>query len=112
MRALILSACALAALAAGCDRTRAPSTEAASSEVRQTRFPGQVTAGGGSSGELIATTETATNARNSGGTPGTGGGMEGNTGGAKMGGTVPETAPSTAGTNTQAPAAPPKPPGQ
>lgn len=112
MKPLMLAACALAVLAAGCDRQRAPSTEPAASEVRQTRFPGQVTAGGSTSGELIATTEQATNARTSGGTPGTAAGMEGNTGGARMGGTVPAQTPSTAGTDSRGPAPPPNQPVQ
>ncbi|MFD2368162.1 hypothetical protein [Pseudoduganella sp. GCM10020061] len=105
MRTLILGVCALAALAAGCDRDRAGSTAPAASEVRQTKFPGQVTAGGGTSGDVAAAALVATDASYAGGTPGTAGGMGGNTGGAKMGGTVAESGHAPSGTNTKPPAA-------
>ena len=78
---------ALALLASGCDRGRTP----ASDGVLQTKFPGQVTAGGGSSGEVLArTSRPTTDATYAGGTPGIAGGSGGTTGGAAMGGTVQE----------------------
>lgn len=106
MRTVILAACALAALVSGCDRQRARSTAPAASEMRQTRFPGMVTAGGGTGGEVIASTsQHATDASYAGGTPGTAGGMGGNVGGAQMGGTVAESGHAPSGTNTKPPAA-------
>lgn len=105
MRMLIVATCALAVLAAGCDRGRSHSTEPAASEVRQTRFPGQVTAEGTTSGEVIAARPPAADGSYAGGTPGTAGGMEGNVGGAKMGGTVAESGHAPSGTNTKPPAA-------
>jgi hypothetical protein len=105
MRMMILATCALAVLASGCDRGRSRSTEPAASEVRQTRFPGQVTAGGATGGEVIASTARTVDGSYAGGTPGTAGGMEGNVGGAKMGGTVAESGVAPSGTNTKPPAA-------
>jgi hypothetical protein len=105
MRILIATTCALAVLAAGCDRGRSRSTEPAASEVRQTRFPGQVTADGSTSGDVMAAVKPAVDGSYAGGTPGTAGGMEGNTGGAKMGGTVAESGVAPSGTNTRPPAA-------
>lgn len=102
--ATILAACALAALAAGCDRG-ANSTRAAASEVRQTKFPGQVTAGGGTGGEIIAQQQRATDASYAGGTPGHAGGAGGTTGGAQLGGVVAESGHAPSGTNTKPPAA-------
>jgi hypothetical protein len=78
---------ALAILAAGCTGRDTPSV----SGVRQTKFPGQVTAGGGTSGQVLARTDTrTTDATYAGGTPGIAGGSGGNTGGAATGGTVQE----------------------
>jgi hypothetical protein len=83
--------CALAAsalFATGCSRNTAP----ASDGVIQTKFPGQVTAGGGTSGEIIArTARPVTDATYAGGTPGIAGGAGGNTSGAAVGGTTRET---------------------
>lgn len=107
MKTMMVAACALAVLAAGCDRDKG--TEPAADGVRQTRFPGQVTAGGATSGTVIASTQRATDASYAGGTPGTAGGMEGNVGGAKMGGTVAESGHAPSGTNTKPPALPAKP---
>jgi hypothetical protein len=67
---------------AACDR------EGGSHEVRQTKFPGQFSAGGGTSGEVMARNSTATSGRASSGTPGIPQGAGGNTGGAAMGGAV------------------------
>ncbi|NML15900.1 hypothetical protein [Azohydromonas caseinilytica] len=82
-RGISLAGAALLAalLAAGCDR--GPKVE---DGVVQTKFPGQVSAGGGTSGEVIAQSggkQTAPPA----GTPGIPQGAEGNVGGARMGGT-------------------------
>ena len=86
-----LTPCALAAcllLAAGCSKHTAP----ASNGVIQTKFPGQVTSGGGTSGEVIArTAKPVTDATYAGGTPGIAGGAGGNTSGAETGGTTRET---------------------
>ncbi|MFC4933401.1 hypothetical protein [Massilia sp. GCM10023247] len=75
-------------LFAGCDRGHT----SASAGVEQTKFPGQVTAGGLTSGQIIARSpKPETNATYAGGTPGIAGGSGGNTGGAALGGTVTET---------------------
>ncbi|XYJ12334.1 hypothetical protein ACSUZJ_10205 [Telluria sp. B2] len=90
-RHIFLTPCMLAAavlLAAGCSRHNAP----ASNGVIQTKFPGQVTSGGGTSGEVIArTSRPVTDATYAGGTPGIAGGSGGNTSGAETGGTTRET---------------------
>lgn len=71
-------------LAAACgDRPRS-----AADEVRQTRFPGQVTAGGGTSGETMSRTQPAPRTPGPAGTPGIPQGAEGNVGGTAMGGTT------------------------
>lgn len=89
-RTILLTPCALAAvvLLAACSRNTAP----ASDGVIQTKFPGQVTSGGGTSGEVIArTARPVTDATYAGGTPGIAGGSGGNTSGAETGGTTRET---------------------
>jgi len=59
---------------------------------RQTHFPGMVTAGGHTSGQVMAANGgPKTNAGYAGGTPGIAGGAGGNTSGAATGGTVTET---------------------
>jgi hypothetical protein len=79
---------ALAVLAGGCDRGRNPSVGG----IEQTKYPGQVSAGGRSSGAIIASTaKPVTDATYAGGQPGTAGGSGGNVGGARLGGTVTET---------------------
>jgi hypothetical protein len=78
--ALVLAAIA----AASCSHR--DETGKVASEVRQTHFPGEITAGGGTSGEVLARNQQATQGAAKGGTPGTGGGMEGNTGGTAPGG--------------------------
>jgi hypothetical protein len=81
----LLAACALLA---GCDRGHANPKDG----VIQTKFPGQVTAGGGTSGQVMArSSKPETNAAYAGGTPGIAGGSGGTTGGAALGGTVAET---------------------
>jgi len=84
----LLAGVLAAVLLAACDRGTAP----ASSGVIQTKFPGQLTAGGGTSGEVIARTpKPVTDATYAGGTPGIAGGAGGNTSGAEVGGTTRET---------------------
>lgn len=57
----------------------------------QTRFPGMVTAGGGTSGQVMAANGgPKTDATYAGGTPGIAGGSGGNTAGAAVGGNVTE----------------------
>jgi hypothetical protein len=59
---------------------------------RKTKFPGMVTADGGTSGQVMAAHGgPKTNAGYAGGTPGIAGGSGGNTGGAATGGAVHET---------------------
>ena len=78
---------ALVLFASGCDRNRAASVAG----IEQTKFPGQVTAGGGTSGEILEkNTPPTTDASYAGGTPGIAGGSGGTTGGAALGGTVQE----------------------
>lgn len=91
------SGAALAALvalwgAAGCG-PREPGRE---NGVQQTQFPGQVSAGGGTSGEVIARVG-GKPAAGPAGTPGIPQGAEGNTGGTAPGGTMPKEGPSAAG---------------
>ncbi len=79
--------------------------------VRNTGFPGQVTAGGGTSGEVIAQAKRAADGSYAGGTPGIAGGSGGNTGGAATGGTVQESGHGPSG-KTASPAAKPTGSGQ
>lgn len=79
---------ALAVLAGGCDRGRNPSVGG----IEQTKYPGQVTAGGRTSGVIIASTaKPVTDATYAGGTPGHAGGSGGTSSGAETAGTVRET---------------------
>lgn len=72
----------------GCDRGR----EQAVDGVIQTKYPGQVSAGGATSGTILAqTSRPTTNAVYAGGTPGIAGGSGGNTSGANIGGSTRET---------------------
>jgi hypothetical protein len=71
---------------AGCDRNAT-----GAGGVIQTKFPGQVTSGGGTSGQVLArNAKPVTDGTYAGGTPGIAGGAGGNTGGAGTGGTVQE----------------------
>ena len=81
--------CAIScATLAGCDRGHTDAKDG----VMQTKFPGQVTAGGLTSGQVMArTSKPQTDATYAGGTPGIAGGSGGTTGGAALGGTVAET---------------------
>ena len=57
--------------------------------VNQTGFPGQITAGGGTSGEVMSrSAQATTEGGNARGTPGIPQGSEGNVGGTAMGGTT------------------------
>jgi len=87
---IVLHACAgaLLVLAAGCEGDRAGSSVAG---VRQTKFPGQVTSGGGTSGQVLArNAKPVTEGSYQGGTPGIAGGSGGTTGGAATAGSVQE----------------------
>jgi hypothetical protein len=105
---LIVTVGVAAVLAAGCSRQ----DKAADAGVRKTNFPGMVTAGGGTSGEVIArSSKPATDASYAGGTPFHAGGMEGNTGGTATAGAVQESGHAPSG-KTAPPAAKPTPSGQ
>lgn len=65
----------------------------------QTRFPGQVSAGGATSGEIMARTSKVADTRDPSGTPGIPQGSGGNTGGAAMGGTSGAEGGATGGLN-------------
>lgn len=88
-RAPVLLVLLCAALAAGCDRgDRAQRVDG----IVQTRYPGQVSAGGATSGTILAqTSRPTTDAVYAGGTPGIAGGSGGNTAGANVGGSTRET---------------------
>lgn len=78
---------ALLALAAGCGDRQAP----AANGIIQTKYPGQISAGGASSGAIMAQTRRPeTDATYAGGTPGIAGGSGGNTSGAQIGGATQE----------------------
>ena len=86
MKAITISVAALALLAGCGDKPTA-----ASHGVIQTKYPGQVSSGGGTSGQILtANARPETDATYAGGTPGIAGGSGGNTSGAAMGGTVQE----------------------
>ncbi|SFD22393.1 hypothetical protein [Massilia yuzhufengensis] len=73
---------------AGCDRGGHPSVGG----IVQTKYPGQVSAGGRTSGAIIAATaKPVTDATYAGGTPGHAGGSGGTSSGAETAGTVRET---------------------
>lgn len=85
----VLGPLAVLALLAACERDGAQTVSDAG--IRQTAFPGQVTAGGGTSGAVMArTARPETDATYAGGTPGIAGGSGGTTGGAATAGTVVE----------------------
>ena len=86
--------------------------KAADAGIRKTAFPGMVTAGGGTSGEVIARSpKPVTDGSYAGGTPGIAGGAGGNTGGTATAGTVQESGQGPSG-NTAPPAAKQTPSGQ
>lgn len=93
---------AVAALAlAGCED--GPPRPATKDGVLQTRMAGQITAGGPSSGEVIAAAAPAMpHEGGPAGTPGTPGGAGGNIGGAQLGATMPHSTQAAAATNAPA----------
>lgn len=85
---LIHGALAASIVLAGCDRGR----NASVGGIEQTKYPGQVTAGGRTAGAIIASTaKPVTDATYAGGTPGHAGGAGGTSSGAETAGTVRET---------------------
>ncbi len=85
MKATMITLMAVAGLLAGCKQH-------GDEAQRKTKFPGMVTADGGTSGQVMAAhAGPKTNAGYAGGTPGIAGGSGGNTAGAETGGTVRET---------------------
>lgn len=98
-----------AVLAAGCSpRDNAP----ADAGMRKTNFPGMVTAGGGTSGEVMARNKKpATDGSYAGGTPFHAGGAGGTSGGTATAGTVQESGHGPSG-KTAPPAAKQTPSGQ
>jgi hypothetical protein len=84
---MLLTLCALAGLGA-CDNERETTV---ADEVLDTGFPGQVTAGGGTSGEVIAADGRVVDTLDPSGTPGIPKGAGGTVGGAKLGGTTEAT---------------------
>lgn len=97
-----------ALLAAGCSR----SDSGASAGMRKTNFPGMVTAGGGTSGEVMARNKKPqTDGSYAGGTPFHAGGAGGTTGGTATAGAVQESGHGPSG-NTAPPAAKQTPSGQ
>ena len=64
--------------------------ETATAGAKQTHFPGQVTAGGGTSGEVMGRAGQVTEGSYAGGTPGIAGGSGGTTGGPATAGTAQE----------------------
>lgn len=89
----IVALAAVAVLAACGER----GTSASEAGVKQTKFPGSVSAGGGTSGEVIARAGTAKEGQYMRGTPGIPMGAGGNTGGAATGGTVQQPSASPSG---------------
>ncbi|MFC0133062.1 hypothetical protein [Massilia eurypsychrophila] len=104
----LLMAAAAALLAGGCTRGE----KAPDDGIRKTNFPGGVTAGGGTSGEVIARSQKpVTDGSYAGGTPGIAGGAGGTTGGTATAGAVRESGHGPSGT-TAPPAAKQTPSGQ
>ena len=83
--ALTITTLSCALLLAACGESNRPVT--GDGAVVQTRFPGQVTAGGGTSGEVLARSAATQETPAPSGTPGIPQGSGGTTGGAAMGGT-------------------------
>lgn len=85
--------------------------DASSAAPRQTRFPGQVTAGGGTSGEVFAqNSRHKTPGETTGGTPFHAGGAGGNTGGTATAGTVQESGQGPSGVQPPSDPSPKTPP--
>ena len=94
---LALLIIAAVVLASGCSRENEYGQ-------RQTKMPGMVTAGGGTSGEVIASHKKATDGSYAGGTPYHAGGAGGTAGGTATAGAVAESGHGPSG-NTAPPAA-------
>jgi hypothetical protein len=104
MKIAIAAAGFALAILAACSQDGATGSAAT---VRNTAFPGQITAGGGTSGEVMTQAKkAATDGSYAGGTPHIAGGSGGNTGGAATGGTVQESGHGPSG-NTAPPASKP-----
>lgn len=84
----------LAAFFAGCQDQQRPRT---ADGVVNTKFPGGVASGGGTSGEVMARSQVVGEAGNVSGTPGIPAGAGGNTGGTATGGKMPQTQGSSSG---------------
>jgi hypothetical protein len=105
---LIVALGVAAVLASGCSRREG----AADAGMRKTNFPGMVTAGGGTSGEVMARSQKpATDGSYAGGTPFHAGGAGGTSGGTATAGAVQESGHGPSGT-TKPPAAKTTPSGQ
>ncbi len=105
---MLLALGAAALMASACSRTDKP----ADTGMRKTNFPGMVTAGGGTSGEVIARAQKpVTDGSYAGGTPFHAGGAGGTTGGTATAGAVQESGHGPSGT-TAPPAAKSTPSGQ
>ncbi len=99
---------AAATLAGGCSRNE----QAADTGMRKTGFPGMITAGGGTSGEVLArNAKPVTDGSYAGGTPFHAGGAGGTTGGTATAGAVQESGHGPSG-KTAPPAAKQTPSGQ
>jgi hypothetical protein len=100
-RTFALMSCAAVLMLAGCDKANP-----VSSSLRQTKFPGQVSAGGGTSGEVLArNAKPQVDGSYTGGTPFHAGGAGGNTGGTATGGTVQESGKGQSGSPNPSPPA-------
>lgn len=84
-RSRCLGAVATLLALAACD---ASTTRGDAQQARETRFPGTITAGGGTSGEVVAASKAKGVNPNESGTPGIPKGAEGNVGGTQLGGTA------------------------
>jgi len=76
-------------------------TLAAAAGPAQTHFPGQVSAAGGTSGDVMARSGELRNVADEGGTPGIPKGAEGNTGGTQVGASVKQSEIGATGTSSQ-----------
>jgi hypothetical protein len=87
-RIICITALAVSLLAGGCTRQHGSSPGG----IAQTKFPGQLAAGGSGSGEIMQRTKQSSTSSMPSGTPGIPEGAGGNTSGAGMGGTTPNAA--------------------
>lgn len=106
---ILLPAFAVLLAAGGCSERN--DLEAAREEVTQTKFPGMVTSGGDTSGQVLARAKSSevSSSGEAAGTPGIPEGSGGNTSGAALGGTTPgasATKPDTTGQGDRSPGVP------